>query len=809
MKLFRKLQRHHTTLLALGGLLLICVGYFYQLLFTHEIVNATDILTQRYFWNVFVKENLMKDPSFRTWMPYINAGIPFSGGLDVIFRPVYLLTLLLLPVHIAINYEFVLYALFAGLCMYLYLKELELSPFGAFLGALFFMLSGQIISLINAGHLNKFAAICFTPLVFWMFERALRRQTRTAFLLASVALGLQFWQGHIQISYYTCIAVGIYYIIRIGILYWHTRNTRQIVKLTVYALVMVGVFLLLSAVTFLPMLSFEQVSDRAEGVSYDFATSWSMPPEELITYLIPNFFGFRRLNYIEDENIIPYWGRMPFTQTGHYLGLLPLLLMFLAICFVRNKHVVTLTGLALIVLLLGMGKYIPSYKFLYNYIPGFNKFRVPQMILFLFAFPASGLAGLGAEWLFSDFSEKKEQRLRIFLLICIGIFMISWLVIVFWPHVNSLLLSFFEQSFLRKGATSEIATGRLNNISRAILQFNALFGFSLFALGLRLSPKFHPKWIAALIVLVFIIDSGLFNSKYIDTVSLETSHYVRENNAIRYFKENPGLYRVLPTTESPEGYGPLNKFVAHHIFSVSGYEAVGVQYYNEYLQHMILGSPLVDLLNIKYIILQKEVEINGQAVELGKIIGPYKVVMDSDVILLENLRYLPRAFPVHNAKILTTPDEIFAALLEPGFNPTEVVILEEDPKIAISSKNTPSSASNVQIIDYFNRTLRIKASMAADGFLVVSEKYYPGWKAHVNGQETQIYKANYTLQAIFLPQGEHEVLFRFQSTQFIVGLAVTMLTCIGLIGIALYNIRFYRKKTKGQDILPPNDTDDE
>ncbi len=780
------LKKKYSTLLAIGGLFVICVISFHQLLFSGEIVNATDIITQQYFWNVFIKENLFADPSFRTWLPYVNAGTPFSGGLDLLFRPLSFLTLLIFPVHVAINYEIVMYLFLLGLFMYFFMRETGVSSLSAFLAALFLMLNGEIVSLINAGHVNKIGAIFPTTLVFWAFEHALRRKTLSAFLLTGVALGFEFWQGHVQISYYLCIAIGIYFLVRVGILCKQKKTFAPLRKLTVYALLMVLVFLLLSAVSFLPMLSFAGVSERAQGVSYEFATSWSMPPEELITYFIPGFFGLRRLNYDDDEDIIPYWGRMPFTQTGRYFGLLPLLFMLFALCFVRNKHVLTLAVLALVVLLLGMGKYIPTYQILYNYAPGFNMFRVPQSILFLFAFATSGLAGFGAEWLLSDFAESKEKRLRIFLLVGIAIFLFSWLITIVLPQGSDTLISWFSEALQRKGADSTAAADRLKNIFTGLLQFNVLFGIALFVPGLRLVKHIRLRWFIAAIILMYLGDIWLFNEKYIDTIPIEDSIYISENDAIRYCKTDPGLYRVLPRLNAPATYNVANKYLYHKLYSVSGYEAVGVQYYNEYLRQMSLGTRLVDLLNIKYIILPKGVQFDDQSVEVGNVIGPYKVVMDTDAMLLENLNYLPRAFPVHNAHVLKTRDEIFSTLLHPEFNPGEVVILEENPNVTMSPERIPSSQSHVEITQYVNRTIQLKASMASEGFLVLSEKYYPGWKAYVNGRQTKIYKANYTLQAIFLPKGQYEVLFAYQPNQFIVGFGITMITCISLAGFVMY-----------------------
>jgi len=787
------LKKYSSPLLALSSLLLICLVFFHQPLFSGEIVNATDILTQSYFWNVFMKENLAADPCFRTWLPYINAGTSFSGGLDLLFRPVMFLTLLIFPVHIAINYEMVVYFFLLGAFMYFYMRELEVSPLSALLSALFLMLNGEIVSLMNAGHVNKIGAIFPTPLVFLAFERALRRKTLSAFLLAGTALGFEFWQGHIQISFYLCIAVGIYYVIRAGIMYRQEKNPKQIWKLTAYALLMVIVFLLLSAYSFLPQISFAQLSERAQGVSYEFATSWSLPPEELVTYIIPGFFGLRRTNHVEDEEnvkTVPYWGRAPFMQTGRYFGLLPLLLLLLALCFVRNKHVLTLAVIAFVVLLLGMGRYFPPYKLLYEYAPGFNMFRVPQMIMFLFAFATSGLAGFGVEWLLSDFSETKDKRLRIFLIACIMIFLVSWLITLLLPQLKPTLLSRFSEALLRKDGTPEIAEARFQNIFRGFLQFNVFLGITLFILGLRLVKNIRIWGLVLAIILLYLVDIWLFNEKYIDTVPIEGSWYISENDAIRYFKEHPGLYRILSLADTPKSYRVANKYLYHHIFSVSGYEAVGVQYYNEYLQNMALGTALVDLLNIKYIILPKNIKFDdGQPVEVGKTIGPYKIVMDADTVLLENLNSLPRAFPVHNAYVIKTGDEILSALLNPAFNPGEFVVLEERPNVSMSTENVPSSQSKAQITYYHNRTIQLKVAMATEGFLVLSEKYYPGWKAYVNGQQTKIYKANYTLQAIFLPKGEHAVTFSYQPTQFMLGFIITMLTCFSLVGF------FVGKKT--------------
>ena len=209
---------------------------------------------------------------------------------------------------------------------------------------------------------------------------------------------------------------------------------------------------------------------------------------------------------------------------------------------------------------------------------------------------------------------------------------------------------------------------------------------------------------------------------------------------------------------------------------------------------MILGSPLVDLLNVRYIIVPKEAQINEERPEVGKQFGPYNVVMNADAILLENPHYLPRAFAVHQAQVLTSKDAIFSTLLSPDFDPREIVIVERELPVDFLAKRSTQQAlssqlSRVEITEYRNRTIHLRADMADDGFLMLSEKFYPGWKAFVDREQTDIYKANYTFQAIYVPKGSHDITFKFQPTQFLTGLWITILTGIGLLGFFIYKKR--------------------
>jgi len=201
-------------LLSLSGLLLLVVISFHELLSPHVIINAMDVLTQDYFWQSFHKRMLQSDPSFITWNPYLNGGSTFNGGLHRIFTPISLLSILALPPNLAITVSGLIHLLLAGIFTLLFARLIGLGLMASFLSAIFFMLSTEMVSLFNAGHLGKLNTVSLFPLVLYFLERAFIKRRFVDFIFVGVALSWQLYQGHIQISFYTCLVVAIYFIWR-------------------------------------------------------------------------------------------------------------------------------------------------------------------------------------------------------------------------------------------------------------------------------------------------------------------------------------------------------------------------------------------------------------------------------------------------------------------------------------------------------------------------------------------------------------------------------------------------------------------
>ncbi|MBI2865436.1 MAG: YfhO family protein, partial [Chloroflexi bacterium] len=154
---------------------------------------------------------------------------------------------------------------------------------------------------------------------------------------------------------------------------------------------------------------------------------------------------------------------------------------------------------------------------------------------------------------------------------------------------------------------------------------------------------------------------------------------------------------------------------------------------------------------------------------------------DSQVLIKENTKVLPRAFLVQDVRMVTNPDRILNEMTMEPFDASKSVILEDnDPVIDefIAQKQAappPAIAGDVTIDAYGSESVRITANAAADSFLVLSDTYYPGWHALLDGAEVTVYRANYLFRAIKVPKGTHSIQFYYAPRSFQLGLFLTLL----------------------------------
>jgi Bacterial membrane protein YfhO len=142
---------------------------------------------------------------------------------------------------------------------------------------------------------------------------------------------------------------------------------------------------------------------------------------------------------------------------------------------------------------------------------------------------------------------------------------------------------------------------------------------------------------------------------------------------------------------------------------------------------------------------------------------------------------VPRSYIVNRSAVERDAMRTLQRLASEEFNPAAEVLLDREFRISPQSRFLAKS----KILDYRNTLVTIETETNGDGVLVLLDSYYPGWKAYVDGKETQIARANHFYRAVPLPQGRHVVEFKYEPLSFKLGLLISLSTIIAVIGISL------------------------
>ncbi len=747
-------------------LLIAAVIFFWKVLLAPGLIIygpwAND--TINFFYPIYnLAYSIIGNGDFPYWNSFVFSGYPLAANPQVaLFYPLNFL-FLVLPTDIALGYSYLLHVFLGGLFMYLLVRYIGLDRVCAFVSAIVFMFSAFLITHIYAGHYTMICAAIWIPLIFLLFEMALRKKSLFYGLLTGAILGIQLLAGHAQISYLTLIALAFYLLFKCFLILRQEGDYKKIGRpLLIFALVLIA-GISLSAIELIPTYEFSQYSTRAGGISYEAATSFSLNPGLLPLLLANPWAG-------------PSWisGGMPvfcFWEYSSYIGILPLVLILFAIYFKgNNRYIQFFSLLAIISVFLALGKYFPPYWLLYKAAPGFDLFRVPARFIFLFTFAASILAGFGFNYLRGSLTQ--QQKSDVWKIAAVLVFLAIFILVVAIFTANS----YFP-------------------VWKSMIVLALFLLASIAIIALRLKSNGPTKYFNTAAVVFIIANLWFCHMLSIDVKpALEiysTPPYVE------YLKENSTGYRVY----DPENIISKNHLMVNGIPEISGYDATALNYYSEFLGYdsgqvgvypasvpaavgiSNLGTKL-GLLNVKYVLSSKPLSDND-----------YKLVyQDGGVYIYEYLGVLPKAFIIHKAEVITSEDDILTKLNDKDFNPKEYVILEDGSGNVELINNGDFEEA---IIDrYSPNEVIVKTESEHPGFLVLSEVWYPSWKVYVDGELSQVLKTDYTLMSVYVGSGNHTVQFVYDDQLFKTGIAVSSATAILLATItSLYVIQRRRVKS--------------
>ena len=800
---------------------LLCVGLLYAIaLFVFrggvfenkKFSSAVDDLNHRIVNNQIGK-SVEKDEGVAPtlWFPHIFSGMPSFGSLSyqpevppfnihsVSYLEFVVVRVLELLFFLNIDSWLVAYYFMGGVFMFFLLRRWKFSRMASLLGSLTFMLSPYAIALAGAGHGSKLKALSYLPLVFLLTHELFERRNLLSFGLLSAAIGTLLLTNHVQIVYYGFLVIGLYALYTV-VIDMRTQPGRIPGNVTLFTGAL-AVGLCISSYIYLSVYEYSQYSIRgggtegkAGGLAWTYATNWSLNPVELVTLLMPSFFGLQSPYY---------WGSMPSTSSTIYVGIIPILLGIMALVYRRNRMTWFFFGLTCLVLVMSFGKHFGLlYGILFDYLPFFNKFRAPSTIMHILPFTFAFLGAYGYSALESGDLAKGEKPGKVLLIVLFAIGGLLMVAVLAKTQIYETLSGFmfvkegeFQQYQQRYGQQATQVLDQLRQIrffgnSQITGLWNDYVRFSILSmLSLGLVVALLRKYLTLTLfgVGVFaILSFDLFSidARFINPVTSKSEDRVKADATTQYLKEQAGSFRVFAL-----GGDQLTDLSLQYngLHTIGGYHPAKLKIYQTLLDSCLnkgndpafpLNMNVINMLNVRYIV--TEFSLPKDRFTLAHSDPP------SGKAIYENPAALPRAFFVKNVRLAASEHEVFTALNSPSFDPATTAVVEKPVSIPSALAQGDSSPAAVDVVELKSRSIRIKATTPLPALLVLSEIYYPaGWKAAIDGQETEIFKTNSVLRSVVVPAGTHEMSFTFDPWSYRAGLNLSRagwilaLFCIG------------------------------
>jgi uncharacterized membrane protein YfhO len=707
-----------------------------------NFIGGIDV-AQYFLWHAqFIKEQLLSG-SVPLWNPYYYSGHPFIANPQTfVFYPATLL-FAALPLPWAFNIDTLLHIYLAAAGIYCFVLLITESRSSGLASAVVYSLSGYFMNRIYAGHLTMIHTAALLPWIFYLFEKGYKTGQTRFFLITGLVFGLQILSGEPQNNYYTALFLTVYALIR----YVSTpqpARPKPFYRPGIFLVLILLAAFGISAVQVLPSWEFMSLSDRAEK-TYQFATAYSFPPQNFFTFLVPVTKG----SVLTAD-----------CEFSGYIGVLAVILAGIGACFSRHsQHTWCFRIMALIAVTIMLGNNTPIYHLYYQCLPGISTFRIPARCLVIFTFSMSALTGLGIQHICQTATTRKQR------IAAMGLCAV-------------LLLCLFA------GA----AFFQVPLASKDIVLAVAFFVVAFVILDLGRFAK-NKSVVAGVIIAVLFID--LYLAYHSQTPTINQNEVLKKQSYERLFGNDRGFYRVA---------SPLDALVGanFHYYNVNAYTPVVLGRYFRFM-HETANSPV----DAKTRHTLNPQIFSRNSVFSSKVLGiKYALIKNEDGFeLITAKQVMPRATLVSNALFLPRLEDQMQYIKRPDFDPQKQVLLEAVPpkNVPPNPKGTeaPPDGNNVVITKYQPNRIEVDCASDCDTYLVLSELFYPGWRAYIDGNKVQILRADYLLRAVPLTAGRHNVVFVYRPASFLIGAAITIFTLLllGAISLLLYFCSLGKQKS--------------
>jgi hypothetical protein len=657
------------------------------------------------------------------WDPYLNAGQPGLADIQTgaWYPPNLVLNLFLaalgLPLSLGLlTWQIIFHFSLASLFTYLFVRHLAHRA-GARLLAARFAGAVAALSFTYAGYLTTFPVQQITiletavwlPLVLLFLDRAFHTANpRPQIILAGLALATALLAGHPQTAMYvvyTVLAYGLFLAWYLRPVLRPSRLAPYVLRFASYVLPLLALGLALAAVQLVPSLAFIARSTRA-GLDYE-AVSWGFPLAEITHLLYPGYFG----------------------GSPQYVGILPPILAAAALFLPRvRRQVVFWLAVAGVAFVLAFGGNTFLYSVAYLLAPGFGTVRDQERIIYLFSLAVSVLAGYGALALVQPLPRLVRKGVHRF---GRGL---GWVFVAFLALTALWYLGYLQ------GVQQQVEVNMFEGVLRHHTLILFVLGGAVVLLALRLAGQASRKWLMGLALALIWLNLFTINWQF-NLAEPAAGGSFPETGLVAFLKGQPGTFRLSSAGLLPGG---ASAGVVYELEDITANTPLRMDAFQQF-EDRVGSWRRWQLLNVEYVLSNQD--LAGPGLEQVYKEGKVKVYRVSDP--------LPRAWVVGQA-VTASDDQAVDLLNADDFDPRATAILAPGAGLPLlSGGGTPSGST--QVVESSPGRLVLDVSSGQDGLLVISQPFYPGWRARVDGQEVPVSRVDYVLQGLFITGGSHRV----------------------------------------------------
>ncbi len=712
-----------------------------------------DTLRQMYPWKTVIIDEI-RNGTFPLWNPYNFSGTPlFANFQSAVLFPLNIFYIFL-PQQLAWTILVISQPFLCLAAIYLLSRQIGISKTGSILSSISYSFSLYMTTFLEYNIMGHFMYLL--PFGLYAIELTLDKKRFGPFLLIAV-IAISLFAGHFQLVGGILGFLLFYILLRSIGMNSGRESVQKIFFLTLLIMLGIGV----AGIQLVPGLELVLNSSRTAHPSGFILENLLIQPWQLILYLIPDLFG----NPAVKNYLLPY----SYPSKALYIGLLPFILFCIGLFSKKNPPIRTLGITSLFVALFVVLNPLSYLLFKFE-IPLLSS-SSPSNYIFMISVGLCILAGLGYDFL---------ENLKIKKVIVV-------LGFIFSAFSATLVVTYF--------------------LNIQISKSNFIFSSILLVISLILIfflKKYKKRYMFAILIVAFVtLDLFYFFHKFNPFVkasyiypSVPVSDWIVKNNGIErvwgysYAHINPNFQSQLKIY-SPEGYDPLYSKTYHDLMLSSGSNTSRSDalltngFGDQDITSDLRRLKILSITGTRLILDKKE---NGSTqltfpsayFELKNTIGDFNIFWNNNA---SDRFFLTKTYQTYN-----NFESFKKQLYSDGFDPGSSVLLEKKVKLS----NNPLLDKSTELKVYKSNSVSIQTNANTDALLYLSDSYYPGWNAYIDGKKTEILKANYAFRAVVVPEGKHLVTFKYEPKSFFYGALISLISII--ISIIFITFKYYANK---------------